>query len=377
MEYIHEPTKIMNYLYEKDNENKLCVHCKNSMPKFVSINNSILICSQCYLKHLSLGYNISYVRSIKDPWDPYLLSYLERGGNSRFIKLIKKYNLENLPIQILFNTRIIEYYRLLIKSEVLADEPPDQIESQFILNQIDNSIIYFPEFEDYHIFEGKIIPKVNTTTYLITLFRYIGSGYLNKKINDNDIYGKTLKGTLTLLKGIKEGGKIMYKTSKPIFKYLSIKTIQGIGYLCKKAIDELDESNNDNNGNKCNIDINDFLNVNNYIITPSLEFPTFEEIMMANNNNYNNYNNDFPIDDFNTFNQQNPNVIVMGGNENNNNYDNFINIENDINGFNNNVIYDNNNNLELEFQRKESNVENPIKENNSFVKGETDINDFI
>ena len=377
MEYIHEPTKIMNYLYEKDNENKLCVHCKNSMPKFVSINNSILICSQCYLKHLSLGYNISYVRSIKDPWDPYLLSYLERGGNSRFIKLIKKYNLENLPIQILFNTRIIEYYRLLIKSEVLADEPPDQIESQFILNQIDNSIIYFPEFEDYHIFEGKIIPKVNTTTYLITLFRYIGSGYLNKKINDNDIYGKTLKGTLTLLKGIKEGGKIMYKTSKPIFKYLSIKTIQGIGYLCKKAIDELDESNNDNNGNKCNIDINDFLNVNNYIITPSLEFPTFEEIMMANNNNYNNYNNDFPIDDFNTFNQQNPNVIVMGGNENNNNYDNFINIENDINEFNNNVIYDNNNNLELEFQRKESNVENPIKENNSFVKGETDINDFI
>ena len=128
MEYIHEPTKIMNYLYEKDNENKLCVHCKNSMPKFVSINNSILICSQCYLKHLSLGYNISYVRSIKDPWDPYLLSYLERGGNSRFIKLIKKYNLENLPIQILFNTRIIEYYRLLIKSEVLADEPPDQID---------------------------------------------------------------------------------------------------------------------------------------------------------------------------------------------------------------------------------------------------------
>ena len=295
----------------------------------------------------------------------YSTSNLQPNLNSFF-----DHNLESNPFKHILKL-------LLIKSEVLANEPPDEIESKFILNQIDNSIIYFPEFEDYHIFEGKIIPKVNTTTYLITLFRYIGSGYLNKKINDNDIYGKTLKGTLTLLKGIKEGGKIMYKTSKPIFKYLSIKTIQGIDYLCKKAIDELDESNNDNNGNKCNIDINDFLNVNNYIITPSLEFPTFEEIMMANNNNYNNYNNDFPINDFNTFNQQNPNVIVMGGNENNNNYDNFINIENDINEFNNNVIYDNNNNLELEFQRKESNVENPIKENNSFVKGETDINDFI
>ena len=96
---------------------------------------------------------------------------------------------------------------------------------------------------------------------------------LIKKINDNDIHGKTLKGTLTLLKGIKEGGKLLYKTSKPMFKYLSIKTIQGIGYLCKKAIDELDESNNDNNNddnrNKYTIDINDFLNVNNYVMTPS------------------------------------------------------------------------------------------------------------
>ena len=389
MEYKYEPTKIMNYLYEKDNENKLCVHCKNSMPRFVSINNSILICSQCYLKHLSLGYNISYVRSIKDPWDPYLLSYLERGGNSRFIKLIKKYNLENLPIQILFNIRIIEYYRLLIKSEVLADEPPDEIDNKFILNQIDNSIIYFPEFENYNIFEGKIIPEVNNRNYLINLFRFIGSGYLNQKINDNDIYGKTLKGTFTMLKGIKEGGKFIYKTSKPIFKYLSIKTIQGIGYLCKKVIDELEENNKDNNNidnkNKCNIDINDFLNVDNYVITPSLEFPTFEEIMMANNNNYynninynNNYNNNFPIEDFNNFNNQNPNVIVMGGYENNNNNNNeyFTDFENDINECNKNVNYENKN-LELEFQKKDSNVENPIKENNNFVKEATDSNDFI
>ena len=192
-----------------------------------------------------------------------------------------------------------------------------------------------------------------------------------------------------MLKGIKEGGKFIYKTSKPIFKYLSIKTIQGIGYLCKKVIDELDESNKDNNNidnkNKCNIDINDFLNVDNYVFTPSLEFPTFEEIMMANNNNYynninynNNYNNNFPIEDFNNVDNQNPNVIVMGGYENNNNNNNeyFTDFENDINECNKNVNYENKN-LELEFQKKDSNVENPIKENNNFVKEATDSNDFI
>ena len=121
------------------------------------------------------------------------------------------------------------------------------------------------------------------------------------------------------------------------------------------------------------------------MITPSLEFPTFEEIMMANNNNYynninynNNYNNNFPIEDFNNFNNQNPNVIVMGGYENNNNNNNeyFTDFENDINECNKNVNYENKN-LELEFHKKDSNVENPIKENNTFVKEATDSNDFI
>ena len=64
----------------------------------------------------------------------------------------------------------------------------------------------------------------------------------------------------------------------------------------------------------------------------------------------------------------------MGGDEyNNNNYENFINLENDINQCNKNVNYDNIN-LALELQKKGSNVENPIKENNIFIKGETDIN---
>ena len=67
----------------------------------------------------------------------------------------------------------------------------------------------------------------------------------------------------------------------------------------------------------------------------------------------------------------------MGGDEyNNNNYQNFINLENDINECNKNINYENIN-LDLELQKKESNVENPIKENNIFIKGETDINDFI
>ena len=106
---------IMKYLYDKDYENKLCVECKTPLPNFVSINNSIIICGQCAEKHNQLGFNISYIRGIKDDWDPYLLSYLERGGNSRFLRFSKKYELNEMPIEQKFKTRALEYYRQLVR----------------------------------------------------------------------------------------------------------------------------------------------------------------------------------------------------------------------------------------------------------------------
>ena len=115
MKEFNNPEKIIQYLYDKDYENKICVECKSPMPGFVSINNSIIICGNCAEKHKALGFNISYVREIKDKWDQYLLSYLERGGNSRYIRLSKKYELDDLPIEQKLKTKILEYYRLLVR----------------------------------------------------------------------------------------------------------------------------------------------------------------------------------------------------------------------------------------------------------------------
>ena len=58
--------KIMKYLFDKDYENKVCVECKTPMPSFVSINNSIIICGKCAERHKKLGFNISYVRELRD-----------------------------------------------------------------------------------------------------------------------------------------------------------------------------------------------------------------------------------------------------------------------------------------------------------------------
>ena len=113
---INDSISIMKYLFDKDYENKVCVECKSPMPSFVSINNSIIICEKCAEIHKKLGFNISYVREIRDEWDPYLLAFLERGGNSRYIRLSKKYELDDIPIEEKFKTKILEYYRLLVSN---------------------------------------------------------------------------------------------------------------------------------------------------------------------------------------------------------------------------------------------------------------------
>ena len=115
----YQPIEIMHKLFDKDYENKVCVECKSPMPSFVSINNAILLCNNCAERHMKLGYNVSYIRHLTADWDPYLFSYLERGGNSRFIRLSKTYGLDEIPIEQKYNTRIVEYYRLLVSFSFL------------------------------------------------------------------------------------------------------------------------------------------------------------------------------------------------------------------------------------------------------------------
>ena len=114
MEDKFSSNEIMHKLFDKDYENKVCVECKNPMPSFVSINNAVTLCDQCANIHMKLGYNVSYVRHLVSEWDAYLLAFLERGGNSRYIRLTKKYDLDDLPIEQKLNTRILEYHRLLV-----------------------------------------------------------------------------------------------------------------------------------------------------------------------------------------------------------------------------------------------------------------------
>ena len=111
------PFNVIKYLLEKDYENKICVECKSPMPTHVSINNAIILCGVCAEKHKQLGYNISYIRELKDEWDQYLLNFLERGGNSRYIRFCNQHELNQMPIEEKLKTKIMDYYRLLVSKK--------------------------------------------------------------------------------------------------------------------------------------------------------------------------------------------------------------------------------------------------------------------
>ena len=349
----YKPIVIARKLFEKDYENKVCVECKCPMPSFVSINNAILLCDQCAQRHMKLGYNVSYVRNIMSDWDAYLYTYMDRGGNSRFIRLSNKYNLKDLPIEQKYNTRILEYYRLLIKSEVLADAPPFEIPYEVAKEPINNNIIYFPEFENYQIYEGNFKPEKKSKGY-VDAFRFVGNGlgsmanYFGNKYQEYDMNNKIVQGGIATFKGLAAAGKFLYKLSKPIIKYASIRTVQGVGYLCKQAefqlsddegddSEEEDEKQEKNNNNKKTNkkkkkkkkneesknknEINNNENNNNqdslclkegeYIFEPCIDYPTFESINRVNeannvnNNNNNIIDNNFNINNFNENNIQN------------------------------------------------------------------------
>lgn len=109
------PEKIKKELYEEF-ENKICVECGAAMPKFVSINNGILICEQCANLHISLGWDVSYVRNIEHEWDPYLLSYMQLGGNFKYKQFRLKYNIESIPLEQRYFLKISNFYRLDVRN---------------------------------------------------------------------------------------------------------------------------------------------------------------------------------------------------------------------------------------------------------------------
>lgn len=228
------------YIYSLDYENKICLDCQGAFPRWLSINNAIIICKNCAERHSKLGFNISYVREISDNWDPYLLSFIHRGGNGRFIRFSNDYKLSQLPIEEKYRTKAGEYYRKLILSEVIADMPPDVILQNTALEECDNTI-HFPEFDNYQLFKGeKLSYKSGSVTHAFSeSFKTAG-----QYINNTDIKEKIIDGSSKAFTVMKDVSGVVYDYSKPVVSYLKTKAVQGAGYFINQLTYGLSEYQN-------------------------------------------------------------------------------------------------------------------------------------
>ena len=386
----------LQYFVNLDSENKICFDCGGPFPTYVSINNGVFICSNCANNHSRLGYNISYIHQISSPWDEYLLSYALRGGNTRFKRLCTQYEVpcqsynenddEKLNKYII---RLGEYHRLLLRSEILADEPPKPLYLEVAKDKCNLNVIYFPEFENYHLYTGELIVE-------------------NKQ--NNSIGGKIWNGTKTTASVMGKVGKGVYKVGKPVVCLLGKGAYNGLKYIGKSIYNhyypENGKKNNKNNlnggkimndndfsniGSNDNFEFIDYsnddlkqtktININGFTDNGSNNI-NYNNNCAQNNNNYNdNYNNininGMNTNKFNTYtiNENYPNNNIINNGIMNNNFENINNHNNIIS--NNN--YSINNSVHKIYNYNQDNINktaNDSLQNENVIKSNYKIDDF-
>ena len=138
-------------IFSLDSKNQKCNDCGEPDVKFVSVNNGITLCELCAQIHKNFGFQISYIRSIEDEFDDYLMNYFIYGGNKKFRKALRNMgvNLDAKKAH-LYRTFGADYYRRNLKSIVKGNS---QLEKDFNnaneVMQIESNA--FPEFENYVI----------------------------------------------------------------------------------------------------------------------------------------------------------------------------------------------------------------------------------
>ena len=237
-------------LLTKDKYNKICVDCSSMNIRYVSINNGVLLCPNCCNIHLEFGNSISYIRKINDIWDDYLLLFIIKGGNKRFIENLKEFKINlNENSSLKYRTNAAKYYRDLLLSEIICEEPPEkpllinakQVPDEYYNNNNlnDNEILFFNNFKinyyenDYQFTPNTPDYKYETLNYATnslskfkeTILLYKESAYdayqyyeirENAELISKSLYrnGKIV-GNIALNKGL-EGLKFIYSNGKNV-----------------------------------------------------------------------------------------------------------------------------------------------------------------
>ena len=177
-------------IFSLDSKNQKCNDCGEPDVKFVSVNNGITLCELCAQIHQNFGYQISYLRSIEDEFDDYLMNFFIYGGNKKFKKTLRHMGV-NLDVKKahLYRTFGVDFYRRNLKSIVKGNS---QLEKDFSnaneVMQIDSNA--FPESENY-VIGGYNKNQINLALLnnmqidLNSHTNYSNNNIINNEINQN------------------------------------------------------------------------------------------------------------------------------------------------------------------------------------------------
>jgi hypothetical protein len=125
-----------------EEDNKKCFDCEAEPARWTSLNNAIFLCHECSEEHKSIessGNNV--IKSITlEQWTKSQLNLMKAGGNKRLKLFLQEYNVpNNISKKALYNSKLMVYYRKLIKSEA---------ESELLLDQIPPKEEYWESYLD-------------------------------------------------------------------------------------------------------------------------------------------------------------------------------------------------------------------------------------
>ena len=138
-------------LFSLDKKNSSCNDCGDADVKYVSVNNGITLCELCAQIHKNFGYEISFIRSIEEQFDDYLVGFFIYGGNKKFRKKMR-----NMGVDLdqkkgnLYRTFGADYYRRNLKSVVKGNSQLD-IDFEKANDVMKDETNNFPEFANYVI----------------------------------------------------------------------------------------------------------------------------------------------------------------------------------------------------------------------------------
>ncbi len=119
--------------YLKQNPNIHCLECNSENINYISITFGVFICDNCYKEKYSKFKKSQLIKKINEKFNNHEINLIKKGGNVRFLNLMKEYSisLTEPSIEFKYLTNISKYYIKLLKAETDKEEKKDNSEEEY------------------------------------------------------------------------------------------------------------------------------------------------------------------------------------------------------------------------------------------------------